>query len=69
MYEILYKFIDLVFIPINFLFELKIPLDGLDGGIREITGVGDIICIVVILACYIHFIFEITIIYKDRSDV
>ena len=69
MYEILYKFIDLVFIPIDFLFNLKIPYDGVNGGVREMISIGDINCIIIIIACFIHFVFEITIIYRNEVDV
>ena len=66
MYKILYKFIDLVFIPIEFLFNLKIPYDG---GIRDTISVGDFVCIVVIIACFINFVFEITIHYRNEADI
>lgn len=69
MYEILYKFIDLVFIPIDFLFNLKIPYDGIEGGIRDTISIGDFACIIVIIACFINFVLEITVHYRNEVDV
>ena len=69
MYDILYKFVDLVFMGVDWVFNLKWQYDGTavaGGGAREMISAGDVICYIVIFACLVDFIIRL--VETRRSD-